>query len=372
MLVGIPKEIKANECRVSLSPCGARELISHGHQVVVQTNAGYEIGYSDEDYHNAGALVVDTLEEVYSKCDLIVKVKEPQTEECVYLREGQMLFSYLHLAAEPRLTELLMQSGCIAIAFETITSDRGTLPILAPMSEVAGRVAVQAGAQCLEKSHGGRGVLLSGLPGVAPGIVTIIGGGVVGLNAAIVASGLGARVNILERSIERIRELEWHFGNRVNIIYNTTEAIEEYVLKADLLIGAILIPGAAAPKIITADMVSNMRRGSVIVDVAIDQGGCVETMVPTTHENPTFEVDGIVHYGVTNMPSAVAYSASRALENTLLPYVLRLADNGYRSTMKSDAHFKNGLNIYKGSVTSEPVANTLNHAYTPASRFLGE
>lgn len=372
MLIGIPKEVKQYEYRVSLSPSGARELITHGHQVVVQKDAGYEIGYDDEHYHRAGALVVDTLEEVYMKADMIVKVKEPQPEECIYIREGQIIFSYLHLAAEKKLTELLMTSGCIAIAFETVTSDRGTLPILAPMSEVAGRVAVQAGAQCLEKSRKGKGVLLSGLPGVAPGTVTIIGGGVVGLNSAIVAAGVGANVNILERSIERIRELEWHFGSRVNVIYNTTEAIEEYVLKADLLIGAVLIPGAAAPKVISADMVSQMERGSVIVDVAIDQGGCIETIRPTNHENPTYEVDGIVHYGVTNMPSAVAYTASKALENTLLPYVLHLADNGYRSALKNDLNLRNGLNIYKGSVTNEAVANALSHAYSPATRFLGD
>lgn len=370
MLIGIPKEIKPHEYRVSLTPSGVRELGNHGHDVFIETQAGAAIGYTDDHYRAAGAAVVETPEEVYEKSDLIVKVKEPQAGEATLIKEGQVIFCYLHLAAEPKLTEQMMKAGCIAIAFETITSDRGGLPLLAPMSEVAGRVAVQAGVQCLERTQGGKGVLLSGVPGVEAANVTIIGGGVVGINAAMVAIGMGANVVILERSIDRIRELEWRFGNSLRMVYNSHEAIEKHVKEADLVIGAVLIPGAAAPKLVSEELVKQMQPGSVIVDVAVDQGGCVETIRPTTHDEPTYELHGILHYGVSNMPSAVAYTATRALENAILPYTLKLADKGYRSAMKHDEHFRNGLNIYKGHITNEAIASDLNHAFTPASRFI--
>lgn len=371
MLIGIPKEVKNHEYRVSISPQGVRELVYHGHQVIVQKDAGHAIGFDDSQYQEAGALVVDSAAEVYERADLIVKVKEPQAEECQMIRDGQIIFSYMHLAAEPRISKLLIESGCIAIAYETVTASDGTLPLLAPMSEVAGRVAVQAGAHCLERSRGGRGVLLGGVPGVVAGKVVILGGGVVGTNSAIIAAGIGAEVVILDRSVKRIRELDWRFGSTVKSIYSTVDAIEEFVTQADLVIGAVLVPGAAAPKLITRDLVSRMKRGSVLVDVAIDQGGCSETSKPTTHTEPTYIVDDVVHYCVTNMPSAVARTASRALENSILPYVQALADNGYRTALNENKNFMSGLNIYRGRVTHEAVANDLNHAYVPPSTFLG-
>ncbi len=371
MLVGVPTEIKNHEYRVSISPSGVRELIRHGHQVIVQSNAGHAIGFDDTEYMTAGALVAESALEVYKRAEMIVKVKEPQPVECEMLQEGQILFCYLHLAAEPRITELLLSSGCIAIAYETVSDGRGGLPLLAPMSEVAGRMAVQAGMHCLEKSQGGRGVLLSGVPGVAAGKVTILGGGVVGANAALIAAGVGAEVTILERSLHRIRALENVFDKNVNIIFSTQEALEEYVLASDLVIGAVLIPGAAAPKLVNKQMVKQMQRGSVIVDVAIDQGGCFETSRPTTHDNPIFIQDEVIHYCVTNIPGAVARTASRALENATLPYILALANKGYRAALKEDINFRNGLNIYRGRVTYEAVANELSHAYVPASTFIG-
>lgn len=372
MLIGIPKEIKNHEYRVSISPRGVRELNYHGHQVIVQRDAGTGIGFDDLHYQEAGAILVDSAEEIFSRADMIVKVKEPQPDECRMIREGQILFTYLHLAADPRLTDSLINSGCIAIAYETVTSNDGGLPLLAPMSEVAGRVAVQVGAHCLEREKGGRGTLLGGVPGVEAGKVVILGGGVVGSNAATIASGMGADVVIIDRSVERIRKLGQHFeGRKVKCIYATVEAIEEYVQSADLVIGAVLIPGASAPKIVSADLVKKMNRGSVIVDVAIDQGGCVETSRQTTHDSPTFIAYDVVHYCVTNMASAVARTASRALENAILPYVLKLADNGYRSAFKEDVNFRNGLNLFRGRVTHEAVAHDLNHAYVPPVTFLG-
>lgn len=371
MLIGVPKEIKNNEFRVSVSPNGVRELVFHGHQVVVQKDAGHGIGFDDSQYQEAGALILDTAEEVFERADMIIKVKEPQLSECSMLKEGQIIFCYLHLAAEPKIANALIESNCIAIAYETVTAANGTLPLLAPMSEVAGRVAVQAGAHCLERSKQGRGVLLGGVPGVAPGKVTIIGGGVVGTNAAIVAAGLGADVTILDRSIKKIRELDWKFGSKVRNIYSTVDAVEEYVTNADLVIGAVLVPGAAAPKIISEEMIKKMKRGAVFVDVAIDQGGCSQTSKPTTHDEPTFVVHGVVHYCVTNMPSAVARTATKALENSTLPYIISLADNGYRAALDDDRHFRDGLNIYRGRITHEAVANDLNHSYVPPSTFLG-
>lgn len=371
MLVGVVKEVKNHEYRVSISPKGVRELVHHGHQVIVEKNAGHGIAFDDNQYQEAGALVVDSAEEVFENADMIVKVKEPQIEECQMLREGQILFAYLHLAAEPRIAEALLNSNCIAISYETVTDDNGGLPLLAPMSEIAGRVSIQAGTHCLEREVGGRGTLLGGVPGVEPGKVVIIGGGVVGANAAIVASGMGADVIILDRSIKKIRDLEWKLSSNVRGVYSTVDAIEEHVCNADLVVGAVLVPGASAPKVITTDLVSKMQKGSVIVDVAIDQGGCVETSRATTHDTPTFIEEGVVHYCVTNMPSAVARTATKALENATLPYIISLADNGYRSALKEDINFRNGLNLYRGRVTHEAVANELNHAYVPAVTFLG-
>lgn len=371
MLIGIPKEIKNHEYRVSVSPQGARELIHHGHQVIIQKDAGHAIGFDDVQYQAVGALVVSSAAEVYSRAEMIVKVKEPQAEECQMIKDGQIVFCYLHLAADHRMAEQLINANCIAIAYETVTGEDGTLPLLAPMSEVAGRMSIQAGAHCLEKARGGRGVMLGGVPGVSPGKVVIIGGGVVGANAAMVAVGMGAKVTIFDKSLKRLRELEWKFGNAVNNIYATVDAIEEYVSKADLVIGAVLIPGAAAPKVITTELVKGMQRGAVIVDVAIDQGGCVETSRPTTHADPTYIEHGIVHYCVTNIPSAVARTATKALENSTLPYILSLANKGYRAALKEDIHFRNGLNLCRGRITHEAVAHELNHAFVPSTTFLG-
>jgi alanine dehydrogenase len=370
MLIGIPKEIKNNEYRVSMSPLGVRELVYHGHRVLVQSEAGHAVNFDDSQYRAAGAVVVETLEEIYHQADMVVKVKEPQLEECSLIHDGQIIFSFLHLAAVPTITSALMERDCICIAYETVTAADGTLPLLAPMSEVAGRVAVQAGAHCLERGQGGSGVLLGGVPGVAAGKVTILGGGTVGMNAAITASGLGASVTILDRSIARIRELSWRFGKNVNVLFSTMESVEEHVINADLVIGAVLIPGAVAPKIVDRAMVKRMQRGSVVVDVAIDQGGCIETSRPTTYDNPTFVEEGVIHYCVTNMPSAVARTSTRALENATLPFILALADKGYRGALKEDLHFRKGLNIYRGRITHEAVANDLNHAYVPPSSFL--
>jgi alanine dehydrogenase len=372
MLIGVPKEIKNHEYRVSISPRGVRELNYHGHQVMVQKGSGEAIGFDDLQYQEAGALVIESAEEVYERSDMIVKVKEPQPEECQMLNEGQILFCYLHLAAEPKMSEALLKSGCIAIAFETVTDDLGNLPLLAPMSEVAGRVSVQVGSYFLQRGNGGRGVLLSGVPGVEAADVTIIGGGVVGTNAAIIAGGMGANVTILERSVERVRDLEWKLqAKNIKSIYATVDAVEQYVIKSDLVIGAVLVPGATSPKIVSAELVEKMQKGSVVVDVSIDQGGCFATSHPTTHEEPTFKVNDVVHYCVTNMPSAAARTATKSLENATLPYIVDLANNGYRAALKDNKNFRNGLNLCRGRVTNENVANDLNHAYVPPATFLG-
>lgn len=372
MLIGVPKEVKTHEYRVSITPSGVRELVHKGHQVMVEKDAGSALGFEDTHYVHAGALIVDSPENVYDRAEMIVKVKEPQRSEYNLLREGQILFCYLHLAAERDLSEALINSGCVAIAYETVKSANGLLPLLAPMSEVAGRISVQAGAHCLERMQGGKGVLLSGTPGVVKGKVTIIGGGVVGANAAQIAIGMGADITLLDRSIERIRELEGRFGNSANILYSTMEAIEENVINSDLVIGAVLIPGSEAPKLVTKDMISKMERGSVFVDVAIDQGGCSETSVATTHTDPTYVVDGVVHYCVTNIPSAAAKTATIALENTTLPYVMKLADSGYRSAFQNDIGFREGLNVYNGKVTYEAVASAIGKPYVPLSTFFKE
>ena len=370
MIIGVPKEIKTLEFRVGLSPRGVRELTNKGHRVLVEKNAGFEVGFDDEDYKAVGAEIVASADEIYAKAEMIVKVKEPQALECDMIRKGQVVFSYLHLAAEPELTKKLLKTGCIGIAFETVTSPDGTLPLLAPMSEVAGRVSVQAGARCLEKSMGGSGVLLSGVPGVTAGKVTIIGGGVVGTNAAIIASGMGAHVTVLDKSLKRIRELEDIFGSRLNLVYSTADTIEEYVVKSDLVIGAVLIPGAAAPKLVTMDMIKKMPRGSVFVDVAIDQGGCSETSRPTTHAEPIYIVQDVIHYCVTNIPGAVARTSTRALENSTLPYILALANKGYKKALTDDKHFLDGLNIANGNVTHKAVAHDLGYKFKDPSSAL--
>lgn len=366
MLIGVPKEIKVHEYRVGMIPASVRELVTHGHQVMVETNAGAGIGVDDTVYQAAGATIARSAAEVFEKADMIVKVKEPQPNECKMLREGQVLFTYLHLAADPTQTELLVKSGAIAIAYETVTGPRNTLPLLAPMSEVAGRMSVQAGAHCLEKIRGGGGILLGGVPGVASANVVVIGGGVVGTNAIRMAVGMEANVTVIDKSLDRLRELDSEFGARLNTVYSTMEALEKYVLDADLVIGAVLVPGAAAPKLVTRDMVRQMRPGSVLVDVAIDQGGCFETSHPTTHAEPTYMVDDVVHYCVANMPGGVPRTSAFALNNATLPFMVALANKGYQQALLDDPHLRAGLNIHRGRVTYEAVARDLSYEYLPA------
>lgn len=359
MLIGVPKEIKNHEYRVGLTPASVREVIKHGHSVLVEQGAGAAIGLSDAMYEKAGATIAHSAADIFAQSALIVKVKEPQDTEYNKLREGQILFTYLHLAPDPQQAEGLKKSGCIAIAYETVEDERGRLPLLAPMSEVAGRMSIQAGAHYLEKSHGGRGVLLGGVPGVAPAQVVILGGGVVGTNAARMAVGLGAQVVIIEKSQDRLRELDALLGNAVQTIYATDHAIEHYALEADLVVGAVLVAGAAAPRLITKDMVGAMRKGSVLVDVAIDQGGCFETSKPTTHDNPVYTVDGVVHYCVANMPGAVARTSTFALNNATLPYVLALANKGYKKALDDHAGFAKGLNVARGKIVHPHVRAAL-------------
>jgi len=329
----------------------------------VQRDAAEEIDMHNEDYERAGAELIDTSEEIFARADMVVKVKEPQPGECAMLREGQVLFTYLHLAPDPEQTNALVNSGCVAIAYETVTDDAGGLPLLAPMSEVAGRMSIQAGAHCLEKEQGGRGVLLGGVPGVQAANVTIIGGGVVGSHAARMAVGMGAQVSIFDRSIPRLRQLEELFGAEAHTIYSTREALEESICNADLVIGAVLVAGAAAPKLVRKDMLTNMRHNSVLVDVAIDQGGCFETSKPTTHADPIYKVDDVVHYCVANMPGAVARTSTLALSNATLPFVIALANKGYRQALLDDPHLAEGLNIHRGDVTYEAVALDLGHRF---------
>ncbi|MDT0496305.1 alanine dehydrogenase [Algiphilus sp. W345] len=370
MLIGVPKEIKNHEYRVGLTPSGVRELAGRGHQVMIQKAAGEAIGLYDEQYLNAGAVLVDTPEEIFAMADMVVKVKEPQPTEYAQLREGQLLFTYLHLAPDPEQTKGLVESGCVAIAYETVIDGKGGLPLLAPMSEVAGRMSIQAGAHALEKAQGGVGLLMGGVPGVAPAEVAIIGGGVVGYNAARIAVGMGAKVTILDRSLSRLNYLDSLFQGRLNTIYSTVDALEEYALKADLVIGAVLIPGAAAPKLVTRDMLKQMKNGAVIVDVAIDQGGCFETSRATTHQDPTYIVDGVVHYCVANMPGGVARTSTFALTNATMPYVLSLADKGYRKALQDDAYLLEGLNVYFHKVTYKAVAEALGYEYLQARQAL--
>ena len=367
MRVGCPKEIKNHEYRVGLTPASVREYVAHGHEVWVETKAGAGIGADDAAYAAAGAKIAASAKDIFEKCDMIVKVKEPQPSEWAQLRDGQLLYTYLHLAPDPEQTKGLIASGVTAIAYETVTDDRGGLPLLAPMSEVAGRLSIQAGATALQKANGGVGVLLGGVPGVLPAKVTVIGGGVVGLPAARMAAGLGADVSILDKSLPRLRQLDDIFAGRVHTRYSSIQALEEEVFSADLVIGAVLIPGAAAPKLVTREMLSGMKRGSVIVDVAIDQGGCFETSHATTHSDPTYEVDGVVHYCVANMPGAVPVTSAHALNNATLVHGLAIADRGLRA-IAEDKHLRNGLNVHKGRITSKPVAEALGYeAFAPES-----
>ncbi len=371
MLIGVPKEIKNREYRVSISPAGVAELVMHGHQVIVETKAGYDVGFDDKEYQTAGALIASTADEVYGRADMIVKVKEPQEVECKMLREGQVIFCYLHLAADPKQAELLKESKSVAIAFETVTANDGSLPLLAPMSQVAGRLSVQAGANALEMRQGGRGVLLSGVTGVPAGKVTIIGGGVVGLNAAKVAVGMGARVTILDKSLPRLSYLDDIFGSRITTVYSTLQSLEKYIYEADLVIGAVLIPGASAPKLIQKRHLKKMKRGAVIADVAIDQGGCAETSKATTHDDPVYEVDGVIHYCVANMPAAAARTSSQALEHATLPYTIALANKGFRQALRDDKHLMNGLNVCGGRITHAAVAEALGDEAVSPSMVLG-
>jgi alanine dehydrogenase len=370
MRVGCPKEIKNHEYRVGLTPGSVREYVAHGHEVIIETKAGAGIGAEDDSYRAAGAKIVATAKDVFEKSDMIVKVKEPQPAEWAQLRDGQILYTYLHLAPDPEQTKGLLGSGVTAIAYETVTDDRGGLPLLAPMSEVAGRLAIQAGATSLQKANGGRGILLGGVPGVLPAKVTVIGGGVVGLHAARMAVGLGADVSILDRSIPRLRQLDDLFAGRVHTRFSTIDALEEEVFSADLVIGAVLIPGAAAPKLVTREMLSGMKKGAVIVDVAIDQGGCFETSHATTHSDPTYEVDGVVHYCVANMPGAVPVTSAHALNNATLFYGLQLADRGLKA-IAEDRHLRAGLNVHKGRVTNKAVAEALGYeSYAPEAALM--
>jgi alanine dehydrogenase len=370
MLVGIPKEIKNHEYRVGLTPSSVRELITNGHDVIVQKDAGAGISLFDADYVAVGAKIIDTAEEIFAKADMIVKVKEPQPNECAMLREGQILYTYLHLAPDPDQTKALIESGCVAIAYETVTDDNGALPLLAPMSEVAGRMSIQAGAHSLEKAQGGNGMLLGGVPGVAPAKVVIIGGGVVGTNAARMAMGMEADVTVLDRSIKRLQELDEQFGGRMKTVYSTVDALETYVTDADLVIGAVLIPGAAAPKLVSRELLGKMKKGAVLVDVAIDQGGCFETSKATTHADPIYIVDDIVHYCVANMPGGVARTSTFALNNVTLPFAVQIANKGYKQALADDPHLKNGLNVCKGMLTYEAVAEDLGIDYVSADEAL--
>lgn len=364
MQIGVPKEIKPQECRVGMTPAGVRELVAAGNTVQVETQCGARIGLTDDMYRDAGGQVIETPEALFANCDMIVKVKEPQAQECHLLRADQILFTYLHLAADPEQAQLLMASGASCIAYETITSPEGGLPLLAPMSVVAGRLSVQAGAHHMEIHQGGNGTLLGGVPGVPSAQVLILGGGVVGTNAIRMALGMGADVTVIDRSVKRLTELDEQYNGRLRTIYSTTEAIEQSASNADLIIGAVLIPGASAPKLITRPMLKNMKPGAVMVDVAIDQGGCFDTSTPTTHADPTYVIDQIVHYCVANMPGAVARTATMALTNATLPYIQRLAKGDLGTLLQEDPHFANGLNIRAGKITHPAVAAALASAGT--------
>ncbi|MCP3441074.1 alanine dehydrogenase [Bradyrhizobium sp. CCGUVB14] len=364
MNVGVPKEIKAHEYRVGLTPGAVREYVSAGHKVLVETNAGAGIGSTDEDYRKAGATILDSAREVFASSEMIVKVKEPQASEWIQLRENQILFTYLHLAPDPEQAKGLLMSGCTAVAYETVTDAHGGLPLLAPMSEVAGRLAIEAAGTALKRYTGGRGLLIGGVPGVQAARIVVIGGGVVGTHAARMGAGLGAEVTIIDRSITRLRELDELFEGRVRTKFSTIDSVEEEVFAADVVIGAVLVPGASAPKLVSRKMLSSMRKGSVIVDVAIDQGGCFETSHPTTHSDPTYEVDGVIHYCVANMPGAVPLTSSHALNNATLPFGLSLVNRGFAAVLENP-HLRAGLNVYRGRLTNKAVAESLGLPFSP-------
>tara|TARA_B100001989_G_scaffold237107_1_gene199519 strand:- start:421 stop:1536 length:1116 start_codon:yes stop_codon:yes gene_type:complete len=371
MRIGVPKEIKTLEHRVGLVPSSVKELHSQGHEVFIESNAGLAINFTNQDYEEAGAQILPDARAIFDAAEMIIKVKEPQAEECSMMREGQVLFTYLHLAADPEQTKALMDSGCVAIAYETVTGPHGHgLPLLEPMSEIAGRLSVQVGAYHLQKHMGGLGRLISGVPGVRPADVLIIGGGVAGFHAAQMATGLGANVTILERSNARMRFLDEYFHGRANIIYSNLDILERVIKTADIVIGAVLIPGASAPKLVTRKMLSTMKRGAVIVDIAIDQGGCCETSRPTTHKDPVYTEEGVLHYCVANMPGAVALTSALALNHSVLPYAMNLANKGWKKALGEDENFANGLNICHGKVTHKGVAQSLNLEYTKIDDIL--
>ncbi|MFV0295226.1 MAG: alanine dehydrogenase [Hyphomicrobiaceae bacterium] len=371
MKIGVPREVKVHEYRVGMTPASVREAVTHGHEVVVEHDAAHRIGISDADFEKAGARILPSAAEVFAVADMIVKVKEPQPQEIAMLRDGQLLFTYLHLAPDPRQAQGLLDAGVIAIAYETVTGAGGRLPLLAPMSEVAGRMSVHCGAKCLEIEQGGRGMLLSGVAGVAPAKVVVLGAGVAGYNAARMAIGLEADVTILDINIERLYQVQQQFGPAIRTMYSTRDAIDEHVLDADLVIGAVLVPGAAAPRLITRDHVREMKRGSVIVDIAIDQGGSAETSRPTTHAEPTFVVDEVVHYCVANMPGAVARTSTFALNNATLPFILALADRGPLMAMEADPNLRNGLNVFRGEITHQAVAEALGLPFRDPASITG-
>jgi len=370
MIIGVPKEIKNHEYRVGLTPHSVHECVAHGHSVFVQTNAGAGIGATDEDYQKAGAEIITEASDIFAKAEMIVKVKEPQAEERAMLREGQILYTYLHLAPDPEQTADLIKSGAICIAYETVTSPKGGLPLLAPMSKVAGRLSIQAGAHCLEQPQGGLGVLLGGVPGVAPAKVVILGAGIVGTHAAHIAVGMGADVFMFDNNPDTLEQHWRQFANATHSIYSTKSTLEEHVVNADLIIGGVLIPGAAAPKLITKEMIQQMKSGAVVVDVAIDQGGCFETSKATTHADPTYIVDDVVHYCVANMPGAVPRTSTYALNNSTLPFALNIADKGVTQALLDDPHLLNGLNVHSGKITNQAVAEALGYNYVQAKEVL--
>ncbi|AVX03931.1 alanine dehydrogenase [Maritalea myrionectae] len=370
MKIGVPKEIKNHEYRVGLTPESVAELIANGHELYVQTNAGDGIGAADEVYAQTGATILSTAKEVFDIADMIVKVKEPQANERAMLKPGQILYTYLHLAPDPEQTKDLVESGAVCIAYETVTDSAGGLPLLKPMSQVAGRMSIQAGAAALEKAHGGRGVLMGGVPGVHPAKVVVVGGGVVGFNAAQMAVGMHADVTILDRNPAQLERLSNHFEASAKVVYSTKAVLEELVAEADLVVGAVLVPGAAAPKLVTREMLKTMQQGAVLVDVAIDQGGCFETSKATTHADPTYIIDDVVHYCVANMPGAVARTSTYALNNATLHHAVQIANKGWKQALKDDAHLKNGLNVCDGKVTCAPVARDLGYDFVSADSFL--
>ena len=370
MKIGVPREIKPQENRIGLTPESVKTLTSHGHEVLIENNGGYEAGFDNDQYKSVGAKIIDKAEDIFNDAEIIVKVKEPLSNEVKMIRENQIIFTYLHLAAAKELTQGLINSKSVCIAYETVTDKSGRLPLLAPMSAVAGRMSVQAGAHCLEKNQKGRGVLLGGAPGGEPAEVVILGGGVVGENAAIIATGMKANVHIVDKSEARLNQLSEIFGDKITPQLSNKVDLEKLVSNCDLLVGGVLIPGAEAPKLITKKMIKNMKRGSVIVDVAIDQGGCVETSKPTTHAEPTFIVDDVVHYCVANMPGGVPRTSTIALNNATLPFLTKLANDGYNKTLKNDSNFLAGLNVYKGQVTYKAVADAFGHAYFDAKQLL--